>query len=349
MKPSECESERMGRDNDQKKDKKKRKRSRENDKNIEKVVANEEKKVPTQQKPKQENEKSIEKVVANEEKVPIEQKQKQQGNCNQSKKKKNQEVYPFGNYRNYYGYRISNDTDEDPRLKVLKKEWFQGKDCLDIGCNSGIMTIHIAKKFGCRSILGVDIDSSRIEDAHWHLRKFVRMQNSAKSSEKNSSSEGKDGAHGSVEQSTSLSNGETKADNPETKDLSQIVSFQKENFVLTRNLDENRYDTILCLSVTKWVHLNWGDDGLITLFSKIWRLLQPGGIFVMEPQPWKSYENNRRVSETTAMNYRKIVLRPDSFQEILLDKIGFRTVEDLTSSLSGASKGFDRQILAFQK
>lgn len=85
----------------------------------------------------------------------------------------------------------------------------------------------------------------RIEDAHWHLRKFVRMQNSAKPNEKKSSSEGADGVHGSKEQSTSLSNGETKADSPETKDLSQIVSFQKENFVLTRNLDENRYDTIL--------------------------------------------------------------------------------------------------------
>lgn len=51
------------------------------------------------------------------------------------------------------------------------------------------------------------------------------MQNSAKSSDTTSSS--------------------GDADNPETKDLSQIVSFQKENFVQTRNLDENRYDTIL--------------------------------------------------------------------------------------------------------
>ena len=40
---------------------------------------------------------------------------------------------------------IGEGLDEDPRLKVLKKEWFEGKDCLDIGCNSGLMTIHIGK------------------------------------------------------------------------------------------------------------------------------------------------------------------------------------------------------------
>lgn len=31
----------------------------------------------------------------------------------------------------------------DPRLKVFKREWFEGKDCLDIGCNSGMVTIQI--------------------------------------------------------------------------------------------------------------------------------------------------------------------------------------------------------------
>ena len=29
------------------------------------------------------------------------------------------------------------------------------------------------------------------------------------------------------------------------------------------------------LSVTKWIHVNWGDDGLITLFAEIWKLLWP--------------------------------------------------------------------------
>lgn len=38
---------------------------------------------------------------------------------------------------------VGQDLEEDPRLKVMKREWFEGKDCLDIGCNSGLVTISI--------------------------------------------------------------------------------------------------------------------------------------------------------------------------------------------------------------
>ena len=92
-------------------------------------------------------------------------------------------------------------------------------------------------------LLCIELDFSLIEGlievARWRLRSFVRTQTSAKPGEKKTHS---GGADGSEEQSIPLSSGSSSA---ETKDLFQIVSFQKENFVHTRNLDENRYDTII--------------------------------------------------------------------------------------------------------
>ncbi|KAL6984762.1 hypothetical protein U1Q18_018144, partial [Sarracenia purpurea var. burkii] len=78
-----------------------------------------------------------------------------------------------------------------------------------------------------------------------------------------------------------LQSGETKeslrnCSSLQGKDLFDIVTFRKGNFVQSWQPPEDRsYHTIICLSVTKWIHLNWGDDGLIMLFAKIWKLLQP--------------------------------------------------------------------------
>ncbi|KAL5174520.1 putative RNA methyltransferase [Glycine soja] len=268
--------------------------------------------------------------------------------------KKRKQVFPYGNYKSYYGYRIGQGVDEDPRLKVLRKEWFEGKDCLDIGCNNGIITIQIAQKFCCQRILGVDIDSDRVEDAYWNLRKTVRLKSTGNKPVKASKLQDKDHADDSENSVTTLLNVKTEEiskehSSSEQIDLLKIVSFKRENFVQTQHPPGKQYDTILCLSVSKWIHLNWGDDGLITLFAEVWKLLRPGGIFVLEPQPWKSYESNRNVSETTAANYRNIMIRPEQFQEILLDKIGFRTVEDITSGLTDSKTGFNRPILVFRK
>lgn len=54
-------------------------------------------------------------------------------------------------------FQIGQDLQEDPRLNILKKEWFEDKDCLDIGCNSGIITISIGNRFSTEtSILYYD-------------------------------------------------------------------------------------------------------------------------------------------------------------------------------------------------
>ncbi|XP_028785961.1 probable RNA methyltransferase At5g51130 isoform X2 [Neltuma alba] len=245
--------------------------------------------------------------------------------------KKRKEVFPYGNYRNYYGYRIGQDLDEDPRLKVFRKEWFEGKDCLDIGCNNGRITIQI----------------DLVQDAYWNLRKAVKLESSVKKPANASKLRVEDQPDGNLEQSVTASSSYEEPKEPssmEGRNLSDVVSFQRDNIVKSHHSPEKRYDTIICMSVTKWVQLNWGDDGLLTLFAKIWKMLRPGGVLVLEPQPWKSYESNRLVSETTAVNYRNIMFRPEQFQEILLDKVGFRTVEDITSELSGTKTGFNRPI-----
>ena len=50
-------------------------------------------------------------------------------------------------------------------LQVFKRAWFQGRRCLDIGCNSGAITLSIAAQLAPRSMLGVDIDASLIKKA----------------------------------------------------------------------------------------------------------------------------------------------------------------------------------------
>ena len=47
------------------------------------------------------------------------------------------------------------------------------------------------------------------------------------------------------------------------------VIFKTENYVNPSLISIEKYDVIMCLSVTKWVHLNFGDIGIKKLFDKV--------------------------------------------------------------------------------
>lgn len=62
------------------------------------------------------------------------------------------------------------------------------------------------------------------------------------------------------------------------------------------NETKPEYDFVLALSITKWIHLNHGDDGLKRFFKKIFLNLKPGGCLLLEPQSWSSYKKKAKLS-----------------------------------------------------
>lgn len=51
----------------------------------------------------------------------------------------------YGNYAHYYGYRNTGLFTPDPRIRCFKREWFEKRRVLDIGCNKGTVTLQIGR------------------------------------------------------------------------------------------------------------------------------------------------------------------------------------------------------------
>lgn len=148
------------------------------------------------------------------------------------------------------------------------------------------------------------------------------------------------------------------------------MSFLQSNYILEDDslltLEQPQFDVILCLSVTKWIHLNWGDDGLKQAFRRMYIQLRPGGKLILEPQNWASYKKKKNLTvsftqqlpsithqcfsqETIYRNYHSIEFFPDKFIEYLLSPmVGFAKSEVLCYPHS-QNKGFQRYIYIYTK
>lgn len=80
----------------------------------------------------------------------------------------------------------------------------------------------------------------------------------------------------------------------------------------------NRFDVVSCMSITMWIHLNNGDEGLLRFLDTVNRL---SVTLVIEPQPWKCYQNAvRRMKRAKEMNtfplYGALKMRNDIENDI---------------------------------
>jgi 7SK snRNA methylphosphate capping enzyme len=306
-------------------------------------------------------------------------------------KKSRAERNASGSYSGYY----KRNRDTVSRLREFDRSWFRGKECLDVGCNEGAVTMFVAEKFQPCSIVGIDVDKLLILAAQSSVKRAVYDHRQAQkksgktpipvrvTSEKAStptpvasssavstytnSIQMKNG--GSVKmpamntfvprtvsmkrkQYESLNNMKGVNDSSTISTISggggfpYNVSFEAESFA---NFSGSiNFDVILALSITKWVHLNEGDTGLLGFFRKIFKLLREGGRAIIEYQPWKSYERNRSASDVTKSNFHALQIRPEDFEYILSEGIGFRVEHRLGAAISEA-KGFNRPILVLTK
>uniref|UniRef100_A0A3Q2XBN4 RNA methyltransferase n=1 Tax=Hippocampus comes TaxID=109280 RepID=A0A3Q2XBN4_HIPCM len=266
--------------------------------------------------------------------------------------------FQYGNYNKYYGYR-NPSANEDPRVHVFRPEWFEGKRVLDLGCNSGHLTLYIAKMLRPARILGLDIDNGLVHAARKNIRHYLsemQTQEARRATQEGNAgwesglaeeADGKDSC--GTEQ---ISRGPiaapplTESSTAKPGEFPANVSFIKANYVLQNDnllvTQRPEYDVILCMSVTKWVHLNWGDSGLKRLFKRVYRHLHPGGLFILEPQPWQSYIKRKKLTDTINRNFHSIRLKPDQFSSYLTNEVGFTSCEFL-----GTPKSLTRGVVLF--
>ncbi len=97
------------------------------------------------------------------------------------------------------------------------------------------------------------------------------------------------------------------------------------------------------------MHLNFGDSGIKALFLRTYDSLEDDGLFIIDPQPWKSYKKTKKTSETTLAHFNSIKIKPDMFKEYL-EAIGFKILTTIAYPPDGPLKAKDpKPLIVYQK
>jgi 7SK snRNA methylphosphate capping enzyme len=275
----------------------------------------------------------------------------------------------MGNYHGYYKMR----TGSNHRIELLEQRWFTNLSCLDVGCNDGQLCMSIAETFQPNLILGIDADHVLIDSARSKVKRAVYSVTHTSSDQTTTAvplapcgqavpnpysyvafkprSVVVKGIAAATKAATTPATHAGPAVSTNARFPYNVKFKAVDIFGLSCTVApyvEGRYDVVSCFSVTKWVHLNGGDERLLSLFCRLYNLVRRGGRVIIEYQPWKSYENNKNTSEQTKKGFREIRIKPDMFEWALTRLVGFE-IEGRRGPPLEQAKGFDRPILVLRR
>ncbi|KAF2126280.1 hypothetical protein P153DRAFT_298357 [Dothidotthia symphoricarpi CBS 119687] len=226
----------------------------------------------------------------------------------------------------------------DARLNLLRTlipAIFEGKKCLDIGCNAGSVSCQLAFDFHAASVTGIDIDPELVAQAE--------KLSALRSSRVRPAAENTESITDYFPVSAVLNHGyriepkneaARRSSTAPTLPKWPCLKFSTADWVLTEPSNSpDVYEVILALSVIKWIHLEHLDQGLETFFRKCSSSLVNGGYLVIELQTWDSYE--KAIRPNTAPHFseslRKLQYRPETSFDNLLAAEGLKVCASSTA------------------
>ncbi|KAG0372410.1 hypothetical protein BGX24_000276 [Mortierella sp. AD032] len=259
----------------------------------------------------------------------------------------------------------------DLRLEFLDPTWFRGKRVLDIGCNSALLTVFIALHYKPNKIQGVDIDASLIGKAQkFVLKTFSQLSTDAYTQTMSGSSTAAQDTSSNMIEDVPYEEYFPKAMQkihgtlpiPKRTDRTEhlfphniellvgdwVTEPEDVNDVKRDRPQPEQWDVIIGFSLTKWIHLHHGDEGLKKFFHKVYRNLSPGGVFLVEPQDYATYAKRSKITPEMKKTYGGLKFRPEEFRDYLVNEVGFRESQHLGQS-DGRAKNFNRDIFFFRK
>ncbi|GAA5984757.1 hypothetical protein JCM10908_003490 [Rhodotorula pacifica] len=110
------------------------------------------------------------------------------------------------------------------------------------------------------------------------------------------------------------------------------IVFETADWVNTPlQADREGYDVIFALSVTKWIHLQGLNPGLLAFFRRCFDCLRPGGRLVLEPQPFSSFAKTAKAMPELQERYDKLLegaekgwrAEDGDYERVLIELVGF--------------------------